>query len=358
MKKNNKAQTVEVNFYEILQVSTTATADEIKSAYHELAKIYHPDVNSDEAAAEQFSQIEQAYSVLIDDAKRTEYDLSLSQSTTALVAYDAATTALSTDVATANGAVSKKSAILKHFSAGNMAVMAILTALSFILYMFVKFPLPFMFPSFLDMQISDLPALLGGFALGPVEGCLIIIIKCCIKMPFTSTACVGELGDMVIGIANVLPASLIYRFHKNRKGALLGMLTGMLCAVVASLFMNWLVLIPFYAKAFGMDAIVGMMKSLYPDITADTVYNYYLPLAVLPFNILRCFVCALVTYFTYKPLSKVLHWEIKSKKKGAKADVATTQDQQETPTDTIEEQPIEQIEESKEQSEKRETIDK
>lgn len=218
----------------------------------------------------------------------------------------------------------KRSTISKHFSAGNIAVMAILTALSFILYMYVKFPLPFMFPGFLDMQISDLPALLGGFALGPVEGALIIIIKCAIKMPFTSTACVGELGDIAIGIANVLPAALIYRFFKNRKGAILGMAVGMVCAVAVGVLMNWLVLIPFYAKAFGMEAVVGLMIDLYPNVTADTVYDYYLPLAVVPFNILRCLVCALVTYFTYKPLSKALHWEIKIKKKSAEpADDAT-----------------------------------
>ena len=233
----------------------------------------------------------------------------------------------------------KKDAIMKHFSAGNIAVMGILTALSFILYMFVKFPLPFMFPSFLDMQISDLPALLGGFALGPVEGALIIIIKCCIKMPFSSTACIGELGDIAIGIANVLPAALIYRFFKNRKGAILVMALGMVCAVVVGVLMNWLVLIPFYANKFGMAAIVGMMQALYPDVTADTVYNYYLPLAVVPFNILRCLVCALVTYFTYKPLSKALHWEIKGKKKAtevADATAATETEQDTTSDDSLE----------------------
>ena len=204
--------------------------------------------------------------------------------------------------------------------------------------MFVKFPLPFMFPSFLDMQISDLPALLGGFALGPVEGALIIIIKCCIKMPFTSTACIGELGDIAIGVANVLPAALIYRFFKNRKGAILGMVVGMVCAVIVGVLMNWLVLIPFYANKFGMAAIVGMMQALYPNVTADTVYNYYLPLAVVPFNILRCLVCALVTYFTYKPLSKALHWEIKTKKStnaaatSEVADTAATTEAEQTDT--------------------------
>lgn len=223
-----------------------------------------------------------------------------------------------------------KSALVKNkpkfFTAGNMAVMAILTAISFILYAFVKFPIPFLFPSFLDMQISDLPALLGGFSLGPVAGCIIIIVKCCLKMTMTSTACIGELADIIIGIANVLPASLVYRFHKNRKGALLGLGSGMLCAIVASLFANWLILIPFYTDRFGMGAVLGMMQSLYPDITAETLYNYYLPFAVLPFNALRCILCAVITYFTYKPLSKALHWEIKRKKKTAVSNDTLTSD--------------------------------
>lgn len=203
----------------------------------------------------------------------------------------------------------------KFFTAGNMAVMGILTAISFILYAFVKFPLPFLFPSFLDMQISDLPALLGGFSLGPIAGCIIIIVKCCIKMPMSGTACIGELADIIIGIANVLPASLVYRFVKNRKGAIIGLVAGTLCAIVASLLANWLILIPFYTQRFGMGVVLGMMQALYPNITEETLYNYYLPLAVLPFNALRCILCAVITFFTYKPLSKALHWEIKIKKK-------------------------------------------
>lgn len=214
------------------------------------------------------------------------------------------------------------------FTAGNMAVMAILTAISYVLYMFVKFPIPFLFPSFLDMQISDLPALLGGFALGPTAGSIIIIVKCCLKMPFTGTACVGELADIIIGIANVLPASLVYKYMKNRKGAIIGLVVGTFTAVVVSLFTNWLILIPFYANNFGMAAVVGMMQALYPDITEATVYNYYLPLAVLPFNLLRCLVCAILTYFTYKPLSKALHWEIKKKK--SVADTALPNDVQDS----------------------------
>ena len=225
-------------------------------------------------------------------------------------------------------ALIKQKPKIKFFTAGNIAVMAILTAISVILYMFVKFPLPFMFPWWLDMQISDLPALLGGFALGPVAGCLIIIIKCCIKMPFSGTMCVGELADIIVGIAFVLPASIIYRKFKTRKSAVIGLCAGSGSAIVCSVLANWLVLIPFYASVMfgggnydvGIAKIVGMVSSLYSNVTVDNFYAYYLPLAVLPFNALRCIVCGLITFFTYKPLSKALHWEINIKKKDKAVD--------------------------------------
>lgn len=210
----------------------------------------------------------------------------------------------------------------RFFSAGNIAVLGVLTALAFVLYAIVKFPLSFLFPFWLDIQISDLPALLGGFALGPVAGCIIIVIKCCLKMPMTGTGCVGELADIVVGIAFVLPSALIYKKRKSKKSAIVGMAIGSLCAVVASVLANRLVLIPFYAKySFGggdylqgLETIVGAVSVLYDGITTENFYNYYLPLAVVPFNILRCSICAVLTCFTYKPLSKVLHWEIKARK--------------------------------------------
>lgn len=216
---------------------------------------------------------------------------------------------------------------VKFFTAGNMAVMGILTAISYILYLLPKlipvFNLPF-FPPWLDIQISDLPALLGGFAIGPWASVIIIVIKCALKMPMTSTACVGELADIVVGIAFVLPASLLYKKIKQRKGALIGMLVGTVSAIIFAILANWLVLIPFYAMQFGngdaavgMNIIVGAVSSLYEGITVDSFYKFYILLAVIPFNLMRCLICAIITYFVYKPLSKALHWEIKSKKKAA-----------------------------------------
>ena len=89
---------------------------------------------------------------------------------------------------------------------------AIFSALSFILYLFPKFPLPF-FPSFLDVQFSNLPAILGGFVLGPLGGCLIVIVRCALKLllGMSTTAGVGEIADLLLGVCVVLSSSLIYK---------------------------------------------------------------------------------------------------------------------------------------------------
>jgi hypothetical protein len=62
------------NLYAILGVSRTASSSEIKSAYRRLARIYHPDVNTDPGASEQFASINEAYRTLMDEARREQYD--------------------------------------------------------------------------------------------------------------------------------------------------------------------------------------------------------------------------------------------------------------------------------------------
>ena len=197
-----------------------------------------------------------------------------------------------------------------HIAAATIAKLAVLTALSWILYMFGKFNMPTIFPVFLEMQISDLPALLGGFAMGPLWGSLIIVFKRLLKMPFTSTACVGELADILIGISFVLPAALIYKRHKTKKGALIGIGVGIFSAVFAAMLANRFVLVPFYIQLFfdgNFDALIGMLTPLYANINATNFYNIYLWVGVMPFNLLRCVLCGGITFAVYKSVSRVLH---------------------------------------------------
>lgn len=204
------------------------------------------------------------------------------------------------------------------FSTAYIAKMAILTAIAFILYAFAKFNLPFMFPSFLEIQISELPALLAGFSMGPISGCLVVIIKCLLKFPLTTTAYVGESTDILLGIAFVLPASLIYYFHKDKKHALIGLCVGSACLTGLSILVNRFISIPFFVQLYfggNFDAIVGVLKPLYKNVTIDTFYTYYLLLGVLPFNLFRCIIVSGLTFVLYKRLSKILHWDGTSMKK-------------------------------------------
>ena len=90
-----------------------------------------------------------------------------------------------------------------------MSVTAMLSAVAFIL-MFLDFSVPFM-PAFIKMDLSELPALIGAFSMGPVCGILICLIKNVLHLFITTTGGVGELSNFLLGVAFVLPAGLIYR---------------------------------------------------------------------------------------------------------------------------------------------------
>ena len=117
---------------------------------------------------------------------------------------------------------------------------------------------------------------------------------------------VGELADFIMSAAFILPASLIYRKHKTRKTALVGMAVGTLCMIVVSVLVNWKMMIPFYMTAFNMDmeAIIGMAQKALPFV--DTEWKVLLYVTA-PFNLLKGFVLSLLTFVLYKRLSPMLH---------------------------------------------------
>ena len=186
---------------------------------------------------------------------------------------------------------------------------AIFSALSFILYLFPKFPLPF-FPSFLEVQFSNLPAILGGFVLGPLGGCLIVVVRFALKLIFglSSTAGVGETADLLLGICVVLSSSLIYKYHKNKRGGVLALITSIVVWVIASVFVNYYINVPFFVKAYcggDINGLVVICKPVIKGINSENFLEYYTKFAVIPFNLLLSTIVGIITFFVYKRISSI-----------------------------------------------------
>lgn len=195
----------------------------------------------------------------------------------------------------------------KYFTAKKIAKIAIFAAMSFVLYL-VNIPMPFLFPSFLEINLSDVPALIGGFSLGPVAGAIIVLTKILIKLPFSHTMCVGEFSDMLHGMAFVLTASLFYKKHRTKKGAVLSLLFGSSASTLTAILCNLFIMIPLYLKAMGfsLEQIVSLCPPAF-GVTADNFYVYYTFGAVLPFNVLRCLLASVITFLLYKSLSGLIN---------------------------------------------------
>lgn len=186
---------------------------------------------------------------------------------------------------------------------------SIFSALSFILYLFPKFPLPF-FPSFLEIQFSNLPAILGGFVLGPLGGALIVVVRFVLKLVFgmSSTAGVGETADLLLGLCVVLSSSFIYKYNKNKRGGVLALVCAIIVWTISSILVNYFINIPFFVKAYFGGDIAGLVewcKPVIKGLTKENFLEYYTKYAVIPFNLLLSISVSVITLFVYKRISNI-----------------------------------------------------
>ena len=170
--------------------------------------------------------------------------------------------------------------------------------------MFLEIPLWFA-PSFYKLDFSDIVALLGGFALGPVAGTIVELIKNLLHILIkgTTTGFVGEMANFLTGCALVLPAALFYRHKRTKKIAVIGLILGTVCLAVLGAFLNYYILIPVYSKFLPIDAIIEMGKSINPKITDLKMLIVW---AVVPFNLFKGAVDSVIVLIFYKRLAFLL----------------------------------------------------
>lgn len=179
-----------------------------------------------------------------------------------------------------------------------------LAAISVVLMLF-EIPLPFA-PSFYEIDFSEVPVLIGAFAMGPVAGAAIELVKILLNLVITGTdtAGVGELANFIIGCSLCLPAAIIYKRKKTRKGAMIGMVAGTALMVVIGCLINAYVMLPAYSATFNLpiDALVQMGTAINPNITN---LNTFVIFAVAPFNLLKAVLVSLIVLLIYKKISPI-----------------------------------------------------
>ncbi len=197
----------------------------------------------------------------------------------------------------------------KKINVRTLAVTAILGAVATVL-MFFSFSIPVILPSFLAMDFSELPALIASFTLGPVSGATVCLIKNVVNLPTSSTGGAGELCNFLMGVTFVVPAGLIYKYRKDRVGAVVGSFVGALVMAILSLPINYFISYPAYAVFFNMttDKVMAMYQAILPWVKT-------LPQALLIFNMPFTFVKAmcsvLITFVIYKRISPLIKGTMK-----------------------------------------------
>ena len=173
--------------------------------------------------------------------------------------------------------------------------------------MVFEFPIPFLAPSFYQLDFSELPALIAAFAMGPVAGVAVEVVKVLLKLLIkgTSTAFVGDLANLVIGCSMVIPASLIYQFRRTRKTAVVSLTVGTAVMTVFGSMFNAVYLLPTFAVMFQwpLDQIIEMGAAVNPGIHSLTTF---VMLAVAPVNLLKGTAVSVLTLLIYKKISVVL----------------------------------------------------
>lgn len=195
---------------------------------------------------------------------------------------------------------SKKS---KKFNIRALTVSGVMGALAFALMM-LEFSIPIM-PAFIKLDFSELPALITGFAFGPLWGIAVCFIKNFIHVFISSTGAIGEISNFVLGAVFVGVSALIYKNKHNKKWALISCIIASAVMAVFSVFSNYYIVYPLYVKVLGMPeaAILGMYQAILP-----TVDNLFEAIAIfnLPFNFVKMMIVSLICFGIYKRISPIM----------------------------------------------------
>lgn len=179
--------------------------------------------------------------------------------------------------------MSKQNKKLRSF-----VTIAMLSSIGFILMLF-NFPLPW-FPSFLQIDFSDVPALIAAITMGPVAGILVEIIKNVLDWIYSGSPTgfpVGHLANFTTGLLFILPVYFVYKKFKSMTGLLVGLVVGTFVMSIGMAALNYVAFLPMY----------GYFMNFYVEDVVGTVV-----FGILPFNLLKGLMLIVVVTLLYRTM--------------------------------------------------------
>jgi len=164
---------------------------------------------------------------------------------------------------------------------------ALLIAAGVIFNALIRIPWPW--APFLEYSPADVPTLLGTFALGPIVGSLIALLRAVIHFTHSTGGAIGLVMDIASGVSLAAVAGLIYFYKRTRAGAALAIVMGSLAMIVVVMLLNIFWAIPLQ-MGISVQEAAGMAFGI-----------------ALPFNVAKSILNGLIVFFLYKPLSSILH---------------------------------------------------
>ena len=189
-----------------------------------------------------------------------------------------------------------REALKNYFTATRMAYLALFTAMAYVLYMpFLEFSL---FPAvpFMKVDFSNSFVMIAGFALGPVAGVVVGVLKEILHaLTFSQTVGVGELANILIMLPYVLLPSILYKKYKGMKAVIILLVSACALQVAWSVPVNYLLTFPFY-------------WNLYTGAAWADGMSFYLSVWywVVLFNLIKTVLVTVVVLILYKPLSTLI----------------------------------------------------
>ena len=158
------------------------------------------------------------------------------------------------------------------------------------------------FPGFLQLDVSELPAVIGAVISGPFVGFLVVLLKNILDPIIfgTNTGGIGNFANFIMGVSLVVPFAIVYQKRKDAIGYLIASAVGIVSLVIVASLVNYFIMLPLFTRLFmPMETIIGIANAVNSNVT--NVFTLIL-FAIVPFNIVKGLLTMILGFALYRVL--------------------------------------------------------